>query len=142
MNPRTVRHRLQHDFGLKAFRPAVAPHLSAKNIKDRMAFAQRYHSLSSADWDTTMFSDESIIKQFYSFSTHVRRPPKTRYMSRYTVSKVKNSQSAMICGSISCAGAGPFYFVPRKATINATHYLEILQQHLLSSLAEHSCTKF
>ena len=49
VNPRTVRRRLQHDFGLKAFRPEVAPHVSAKNIKDQIAFAQRYHSLSSAD---------------------------------------------------------------------------------------------
>lgn len=142
VNPRTVRRRLQHDFGLKAYRPAVTPQLSAKNIKDRMAFAQRYHSRSAADWAATMFSDESIIKQFYSFSTHVRRPSGTRYNPRYTVGRVKNSPSTMIWGSISYAGAGPLYFVPRKTTINAAHYLTILQQHLLPSLAAHSCTTF
>ena len=42
---RTIRHRLQHDFDLKAYRPAPKPRFSAKNIKDRLAPCHRLSSI-------------------------------------------------------------------------------------------------
>jgi hypothetical protein len=89
-----------------------------------------------------MFSDESLIKQFYSFSSHVRRPIGQRYNRRYTLPRVKHSPLVMVWGSMSYAGAGPLHFVPQGSTINADVYLKILQNHLFTSMADHSCTRF
>ena len=42
MRARTVRRRLVDDFDLHSRRPARKPRLSAKNIRDRMAFCRKY----------------------------------------------------------------------------------------------------
>ena len=78
-NTRTIRRRLQKDFGLCAYHPAIIPRLSPKNVKDRL------------QWLSLISSDESIIKEFYAFSSNVRRPKEERYNQRYTTPRVKSS---------------------------------------------------
>lgn len=139
---RTVRRRLQKDFGLRAYRPACTPRLSPKNVRDRLAFAKRYRHWTTAQWSQVMFSDESLIKQFYSFSNHVRRPVRQRFNARYTVPRVKNSPSTMIWGAITAAGRGPLWFMPANSTITAAVYLDMLKKKLPYWLRHHNSTIF
>ena len=122
---RTIRHRLQCDFGLRSYRPACVPRLSRKNVHDRLVFARKYRHWTPEQWHTVMFSDETIIKQFYPFSSSVRRPPGKRYDARYTIPRVKQSPSLMVWGTISAAGRGSLWFMPVGTTINSKVYLQI-----------------
>lgn len=142
VSTRTIRRRLQIDHKLRAYRPSCTPRLSAKNIKDRLTFAKKYGKWTKEQWQQVMFSDESLIKQFYSFSTHIRRPVGQRYNLKYTVPRVKNSPSQMIWGSISAAGRGALWFMPPDTTINAKVYLSILKDKLPNFMAIHKCSKF
>ena len=142
VSSRTVRRRLQLDFNLRSYRPAAKPNLSKKNIADRLAFAKRYLHWTAQEWHDVMFSDETIIKQFYSFSTNVRRPVGQRYNPRYTVPRVKHSPSVMIWGSISATGRGALWFMPQGATVNARVYLSILEEKVERFMVMRHCRIF
>ena len=77
-----------------------------------------------------MFTDETMIKQFYAWSSHVRRPQGKRYEQRHTTPRVKNSPSVMIWGSISSQGTGGLWLMPINTTINAAAYLSMLKEKL------------
>lgn len=142
VSSRTIRRRLQVDFQLRSYRPACKPRLSKKNIADRIAFAKRYQHWSAQDWYSVMFSDETLIKQFYSFSSNVRRPVGQRYNARYTVPRVKQSPSVMVWGSIAAAGRGALWFMPQGTTINARVYRDILEENLENFMAMRRCRIF
>ena len=127
---RTIRHRLQHEFNLKSYRPAAKLRLSAKNIKDRLEFCHRYKQWTVADWKKVLFSDESSIRQYANYTTHVRRPPNRRYSYRYTVPKVKQSPTVMVWGCIAASGRGALWIMPRNSTIKAATYKDILAEKL------------
>jgi transposase len=105
----TIKRRLHDDFGLKAHRPARKPALSKKNIMDRVAFCRRYEHWSQDDWSKVLFSDETMVRQFTTYTPHVRRPPGTRFEARYTVPVVKHSPSVMIWGCLSVTGPGALW---------------------------------
>lgn len=138
----TIRRRLIHDFQLRARRPARRPLLTQKNIRDRLVFARQYRNWTEHEWSQVLFSDESSILQFNSNTLHVRRPIGQRYSSRYVAPTVKKSSSVMVWGAISSYGVGPLYVLPSKTTMNAEHYLTMLQDHLPSAMSEHQCTTF
>ena len=79
VSSRTIRRRLQVDFKLPAYHPACKPQLSAKNIRDRIMFCQKYKDWTAEQWSSVMFTDETMIKQFYAYSSHVRKPRGKRY---------------------------------------------------------------
>src|ERR1700759_387359 len=54
ISTRTGRRRLFHS-DLKSYTPARKPKLSAKNIKDRIAFCKLHESWSEKDWENVMF---------------------------------------------------------------------------------------
>ena len=130
VSTRTIRRRLQVDFQLPAqlpaYHPACKQKLSAKNVHGRIFFCQKYKGWTAEQWATVMFTDETMIKQFYAYSSHVRRPLGKRYDQRYTTPRVKNSPSVMIWGSISSQGAGDLWFMPTNTTINAAAQLPLL----------------
>ena len=136
---RTIRHRLQHDFGLKAYRPAPKPRFSAKNIKDRLAFCRRYKHWTAAEWRKVLFSDETSIRQYSNYTTHVRRPPGKRYSSQYTVPKVKQSPTVMIWGCIAASGRGGLWIMPPNSTIKAITYKDILAEKLPAFMPRLNC---
>jgi hypothetical protein len=138
----TIKRRLRDDFKLRAYRPAAKPALSSKNIKDRIIFCTRYQHWNVEDWAKVMFSDESQMQQFYSYTPYVRRPTGHRYCARYTVPKVKHSPSIMIWACISARGPGALYFVPPGTTINGAAYRQILEDHLPQQLQAHNCVLF
>ena len=70
---RTNNRWLTDKFKLKAYRPAAKPKLSAKNLKDRLAFCNRYKSWTVEQWKKVMFSDESTVRQFANYTSLVRR---------------------------------------------------------------------
>ena len=90
---RTICRRL-FNANSKSFRPAKRPKLSAKNIADRLAFCQKYQGWSAEQWRSVMFSDETLVSQFYAFCRHVRRPLKQRDNPRHIVPTAKNASKS------------------------------------------------
>ena len=127
---RTIRRRLQSEFGLRAYKPLKKPLLSRKNIKDRLRFATRYSRWTSDDWAKVMFSDESSFAQFRVGRTFVRRPRNERFNLRYVQPVVKHPASVMVWGCISAAGRGGLFFLPPQTTMKAKNYLEMLKEKL------------
>lgn len=139
---RTIRRRLRDEFKLGAYRPAIKPRLSAKNIKDRMSFCRRFRHFTAEDWETVLFSDETLIKQFAPHKKLVRRPPNQRFNPRYTSPSVKSPSSVMVWGCIASTGRGGLWLMPNKTTINSSVYLQILKDKLQTWLTLRNCTTF
>lgn len=139
---RTINRRLTDDHKLKAYRPAAKPKLSAKNVKDRIAFCKRYRSWSVEQWKKVMFSDETTVKQFDNYTQLVRRPVGKRYSARYVVPKVKHSPSVMVWGCISAHGRGGLWFLPENESMNSANYLQVVQEKLPVWMPRLSCTIF
>ena len=127
---RTVRHALCKELKLKSYKPVKKPLLSAKNIRDRIAFCKHSQHWTVEQWKKVLFSDETLIKQFQTAKSYVRRPSGCRYESKYTVSTVKNSSSVMVWGAISGQGRGGLWIMPKNSTITGQMYLSILQEKL------------
>ena len=142
VSTRTIRRRLNKEFNLVSYSPAVKPLLSDKNVKDRLIFADKYKDWTADQWRSVMFSDESTIKQFSNYTSHVRRPPGQRYNPKYTVSSVKHSPSVMIWGCISAKQRGGLWFMPPNTTINSPVYLSILKEKLVTFMGINNCTYF
>ncbi len=102
----------------------------AKNIRNRIAFCKHYQHWTVEQWKKVLFSDETLIKQFQTAKSFVRRPSGCRYESKYTVSTVKNSPSVMVWGAISGQGRGGLWIMPKNSTITGQVYLSILQEKL------------
>ena len=127
----TIRRRLCKQFSsLKSHVPAKKPCLFQKNIRDRIAFCQKYKDWSAEDWENVIFSDESLIEQFSGRSTSVRRLPCQRYNPKYLLLTVKHCPKIMIWGAIIANQSGGLWFMPLNTTINSHIYLDILQEKL------------
>jgi hypothetical protein len=141
ISTRTIRRRL-FSGGLKSYTPAKKPKLSQKNIKDRLAFCQKYQHWSAREWERVMFSDESTFTQFYSYCRHVRRPSGKRYDSKYMVPRVKQAPKVMVWGSVSAFGRGGLWFMPQDATITGAVYLQLLKDKLPTFMNIHNTRVF
>jgi transposase len=140
-NSRTIRRRL-FDAGLKSYRPARKPKLSPKNIRDRIAFCQKYRQWTPAQWKQVMFSDETTFTQFYSFCRHVRRPPNQRHNPKYVIPTVKQAPKVMVWGAVSGSGRAGIWIMPKNTTINGAVYLSILMDKLPPFVPIHGITHF
>ena len=130
--PRTVRHRLQKKFNMRARRPAKKPLLTAKNRRDRIAFCQRVKNWTPEMWERVLWSDETAIRQHGNKGAmFVRRLPGTRYDPSNCVATVKHSPSIMVWGSFSASGRGNLWFLPQNTTMRAANYRTVLQERLL-----------
>lgn len=142
VSSRTVSRRLSKDFGLLAYKPARKAKLSAKNIKDRIAFCKKYQNWTKDMWQKVMFSDESTFSQFSSYVRNVRRPRNQRYNMRYVVPTVKQAPTTMVWGSFAGSGRGGIWFMPKNTTITGAVYLGILQEKLPAHMPVLNCTVF
>lgn len=130
--PRTVRHRLQTKFNMRARRPAKKPLLTAKNRRDRIAFCEFVKDWTPEMWERVLWSDETTIRQHGNKGAmFVRRLPGTRYDPNNCVATVKHSPSVMVWGSFSACGRGNLWFLPPNTTMRAANYLKVLQERLL-----------
>ena len=126
----TIRRRLFAG-GLKSRRPAKKPLLTAKNVRDRIAFCRKYRNWTADEWENVLFSDESTFSQFYAFSRHVRRPVGKRHDPKYCISSVTQYAKLMVWGSFSGKGGrAGIWFMKNGETINAKVYQGILTQKL------------
>ena len=128
ISTRTIRRRLQINFGLLSRKPALKPRLSTKNVRDRLTFCRRYQHFTPEMWHQVMFSDESKISQFRSYRPHVRRPKNERFNTRYTIQTIRSAPSVMIWAAITASGRAGLHFVPDKETIRAKDYLQIIKE--------------
>lgn len=142
VSTRTIRRRLLIDAGLRSYRPAVKPRLSAKNIKDRLLFCRTHRDWTVDQWRRVLFSDETQIKQFHPHRTMVRRPENQRFNPRFIVPAVKQCPSIMVWGSISASGRGGIYCVQQGKTVNSAEYLKILEEKVPLWMAFHRCDVF
>lgn len=138
---RTIRRRLCNN-GFKSYKPAKKPILSAKNIRDRLEFCNKYKDWTEEDWSKVMFSDETTITQLYAFTRHVRRPINRRFDDKYLVPTVKNAPKIMIWGAICSQGRCGLWFMPKNTTINGSVYLQILKDKLPVFFGIYGCTTF
>lgn len=138
----TIRRRLSKTFGLPAYRSAAKPRLSQKNIRDRMSFCKAHENWTINQWSSVMFSDEAMVRQFTQYSAYVRRPSNQRYNSRYTHTAVKKSPSIMIWGAISCEGPAKLHFIEDGKSVNASRYINVIEEKLVYWMPRLSCTIF
>ena len=139
---RTVRRRLLTQFGLRAYRPAKKPHLNKLQRDKRIRFCKKYLHWNEDDWSKILFSDESMFCQFGTETSFVRRPPKTRYLRRYTVPTMKHPPKVMVWACFSSAGRGSLYFIEQGKTVNADEYIKILKSKMKLSMQIHRCSTF
>jgi len=142
VSSRTIRRRLEKNLDLKCYKPAKTPLLSKKNLKDRLAFCEKYKNWQPEDWDKVMFSDESMICQFSNFTSHVRRPKNMRYDPKYTTPTVKNPPRIMVWGAITANGRSGLWFLPPKTTMNGKTYLSVLKEKLPVFMKNITCCFF
>lgn len=139
VSTRTIRRRLSSEFELQARTPSRKPLLSKKNVKDRLAFCNKYRHWTPQMWHNVLFTDESAFYQFKCYQQYIRRPRNSRYNARYTIPTVRQSQSIMVWGSISASGPGDLWFMPRNTTMTGLVYLQLLQERLLPLLQRLNC---
>jgi len=142
VSSRTIRRRLKHKFKLRAYRQALKPLLSKRVKQQRKQFALKHKKWTKEEWSKVLFSDEAMVRQFYSFRAFVRRPPNMRYCSTYTAPTVKKVGSLMIWGAISANGVGPLHIFEANKTVDAKSYLNLLQKHLKNALKSNKCNIF
>ena len=142
MSTRTIRRRLHDEMDLKAYRPSAKPWLSAKNVKDRLAFCRAHHNWTTDQWRKVMFSDETLIKQFSPNRQLVRRPPNERYNERYLVPSVKHCPQIMVWGAITAQGRGGIQLVPQRQRVNSEYYLTILNEKVSHWMGNRRCDIF
>ncbi|KAK8786936.1 hypothetical protein V5799_023289, partial [Amblyomma americanum] len=69
----TIRRRLL-EAGLQSCVAAQKPHLTEKQRKERLAFAQAVEQWSVEDWGEVVFSDESTCSTRWDLQRRVWRP--------------------------------------------------------------------
>ena len=89
-----------------------------------------------------MFSDETLVSQFYAFCRHVRRPFKQRDNPCYIVPTVKNASKVMIWAAICAGGRSGLWFMPEDTSIIGTVYLEVLKSKVPSFMEIKRCSHF
>ena len=136
----TLSRRLGQDLGLKSYRPAKKPKLTARMAKARLEFAKRYRHYSVEDWERVMWTDESTFEQFGTRVKHIRRPPKTRHHPGYVVQTMKHPLKQMVWGSMSAKGRAGLFFLPAGMTMNSKTYLNVLKDKLRLHMTVHNAT--
>ncbi|KAG7171666.1 Transposable element Tc1 transposase-like 8, partial [Homarus americanus] len=90
--PRKIQNRI-----CKICCAKVLPLLSAKNVRDRIAFSKKYKDWTLEDWEQVLWSDEStFVVSSGCRSKRVRRPKGSDPNDpRYTAKVVKHAPSVM-----------------------------------------------
>jgi hypothetical protein len=134
----------QKRLGLPSSRVVKKPLLTEKMVRKRLMFCRKHHDWTEEEWETRMFSDESLFRLINLRAQKVRLPTAMNcYKRKYMVKNVKHSASVMIWGCFSGKGGkGSLYFLPPKATMNGEHYMRVLEEKLIPWMGFHSATKF
>ena len=140
---RMICHCENKDLKLPFQKPLKKLLLTPKMAKQKLEFCNKYKGWTRKDWQKVMFLDESTFLQFGSYSSHVQRPISSSPENpHYVQAIVKHPPSVMVWGWFSSQGQGGLYFLPKGQTMNATHYIGILDSHLLPFIKIHGCMTF
>jgi transposase len=132
ISSRTVRRRLSNEFNLVARRHAKKSYITKPQLFKRLKFCRLMRDKSKEWWEQVMFTDESTFQQLRGASyNYVRRPPSQRYNPKYTIKTVKHPPSVMVWGGISANGRCGLHIFQKGEKVNATKYIEVLQNKLL-----------
>lgn len=130
VSTRTIQRRLREKYG-PARKPSKKPLLTAVMRQKRLQFCYKYRHWTAMDWRRVMFSDESTFQMLNSTNAVVRRLPGASPSNpRYTVKTMKHPLSIMVWGCFSYKQRGALTFLPVGHRLNATGYVEILQEKL------------
>jgi hypothetical protein len=135
VSTQTVRNTLQQN-RFKSYVKKKKPYLSPKHRKARLAFAQKYGSWTIEDWKCVIWSDETKINRFGSDGC--------RYMWKRQGDPLRDREvdptvkfgggNIMVWG---CTGwNGPGILVEVEGKMDATQYVEILEEGLLESIQQ------
>ena len=144
MSVRRIQEVLRGRLGLPSRAAAEKPLLTEAMARKRQRFARRHLHLTEADWEKTMFSDESTFRLVNPRAQNVRRSSAhSRYLSKYTVKTVKHPPQVMVWGCFSgTAGRGSLYFLPAGTTMNSDRYSMVLEEKLFPWMRIHGCKSF
>lgn len=132
----TVRNALR-DVGLGTIRKPKKPLLRHKNVKDRLEWAKSHVTWTNADWEHVIWSDETKVNRFGSDGhRYAWKRDNEPLQPRHVDMTVKHGGGGlMVWGCITTRGVGPLVKIEGKLT--QTSYKKLLQQHLLSAVANH-----
>lgn len=92
---------------------AKKPLLTEKMVRKRLAFCRKHRNWTEKEWETVMFSDESMFRLINPRAQKVRRPTAmNRYKQKYVVKNVKHPASVMIWGCFSGKGGQGIPLLP------------------------------
>ena len=69
---------------------------------------------------------------------------RNRYHHKYTRKAFRASQckGISVWGSFSGAGAGTLHFLPKKMMMRSEHYIPILEEEVVPTMASHGCSHY
>jgi transposase len=125
-----------YESGMRRMKPKRKPLLSLKNKGDRLNFANA-HLHWNEEWRNVIFSDEKKFN-VYGNDGGLRVWADECELGGEVCQQptVKFSESVMIWACFSWRGMGRLYVVPSKQTLNAEHYIQLLQKCLLPTIRE------
>ena len=141
---RCISDHLLKDLQYRSCCAKVLPLLSAKNMRDRIAFCKKYKDWTLEDWDQVLWSDEStFVVSSGCRSKRVRRPRGSDPNDpRYTAKVVKHAPSVMVWGCFAFGGVGNLVFLEKNESINQHSYFELLCDNLPESFEKCNASWF
>ena len=136
-----IRRILREKFNLNGYRAARKPLLTKSMRLRTLECAKRYAALSLEDWAKVLFSDETMIRQFYQ-RVIVLRPPGRRYLQGYVMKTVKHPISIMIWGCISRNGRSQLKIYESGVHVTGEIYERLLRERLQSDMLQHQADIF
>ena len=136
----TVRRGLR-DSGLGAIVKPKKPHLSSKNVKERLAWAKAHVDWTIDDWRRVVWSDETKIDRFGSDGRHYTwKRDSEQPQPRHVQQTVKHGGGNIkLWSCITVHGVG--YIVKIDENLDKTLYQNILEEDLMRSVEEYAIDK-
>lgn len=140
IHPSTLRRALR-EHGLQAYKRATKPFLSEAHVEKRRIWAADFEKWDVDAWKAVLFSDESKFDLFGSDGQQwCWRAPGQRLDPRCVKKKVKHGGgNIMVWGVITPYGVGRLHRIDDK--MNATVYVQVLEESLLGTLKDHRINK-
>lgn len=133
----------------KGFGPAISPRSQETltyqaSDEETPSFLSQVRILNPRTVAEVTFSDESPFRLVFGTAKHVRRPKSvSRYYSHYTIKTVKHSESVMVWGAFTGnVGRAGLHFLSKGQTVNGTHFMDVLKEHLPLFYELHECAYF
>jgi transposase len=133
VTPRTIRNAL-HKAGLTAVERPIKPKITARQAKERYAFALAHQDWTIVDWSHVIWSDETKINRFCSDGRSYAwiRDGEALKPSQLKQTVKHGGGSVMIWGCMTYEGIG--YMCRIEGTMDKELYKTILEDDLLGTI--------